>query len=114
VRPSIPVYIAAVNEGMARTAGAVGRWRRLASDGDGALHRRGEAPRDRRGRGSGGRTPADVAIADWLIVAIDDDVDQAREDVKRQIAFHSTVRTYDKILDLHGFGEFAAQIRELW
>ena len=61
-----------------------------------------------------GRPSGDVAIADWLVVAIADDPDQAREDAKRQIAFHATVRTYDGILDLHGFGETAAAIRELW
>ena len=42
-------------------------------------------------------------MADWVIVAVSDDAEQAREDAKRQIAFHATVRTYDRILDLHGF-----------
>jgi alkanesulfonate monooxygenase SsuD/methylene tetrahydromethanopterin reductase-like flavin-dependent oxidoreductase (luciferase family) len=55
-----------------------------------------------------------VAIADWLLVAVSDDEDQAREDAKRQIAFHATVRTYDGILDLHGFMDTAVRIRELW
>ena len=49
-----------------------------------------------------------------MIVAVSDDADQAREDAKRQIAFHATVRTYDRILELHGFDAVAAQIRELW
>jgi probable F420-dependent oxidoreductase len=114
VRPSIPVYIAAVNEGMARTAGAVADG--VVSHPMATVRYIDEVmrPAIAEGAGSEGRTPEDVAIADWLIVAIDDDVDQAREDVKRQIAFHSTVRTYDKILDLHGFGDVAARIRELW
>jgi alkanesulfonate monooxygenase SsuD/methylene tetrahydromethanopterin reductase-like flavin-dependent oxidoreductase (luciferase family) len=60
------------------------------------------------------RSPSDVAIADWLLVAVGGDEDQAREDAKRQIAFHATVKTYDRILDLHGFTDTAAQIRELW
>ena len=90
------------------------RRRRLPPDGDRALHRRGDAARDRGGRPGGGTVPEDVSIADWLLVAVSDDADQAREDAKRQIAFHATVRTYDRILDLHGFTETAAQIRELW
>ena len=53
-------------------------------------------------------------MADWVIVAVSDDAEQAREDAKRQIAFHATVRTYDRILGLHGFDAVAAQIRELW
>ena len=59
-------------------------------------------------------TPDGVAIADWLVVAPGEDAAAAREDAKRQIAFHATVRTYDRILDLHGFTELAAEIRELW
>jgi alkanesulfonate monooxygenase SsuD/methylene tetrahydromethanopterin reductase-like flavin-dependent oxidoreductase (luciferase family) len=61
-----------------------------------------------------GRSGADVKIADWIIAAVSDDADRAREDAKRQIAFHATVRTYDRIIDLHGFTDVAAQIRELW
>jgi alkanesulfonate monooxygenase SsuD/methylene tetrahydromethanopterin reductase-like flavin-dependent oxidoreductase (luciferase family) len=60
------------------------------------------------------RSAADVAVADWLVVAIDDDAEQAREDAKRQIAFHSTVRTYDRILEMHGFERTAGAIRDLW
>ena len=60
----------------------------------------------------GTRRADDVEVADWLIVAVSDDADQAREDAKRQIAFHATVRTYDRILDLHGFDDVAAEIRD--
>jgi alkanesulfonate monooxygenase SsuD/methylene tetrahydromethanopterin reductase-like flavin-dependent oxidoreductase (luciferase family) len=60
------------------------------------------------------RAATDVVVADWVLTAISDDRAQAREDAKRQIAFHATVRTYDRILDLHGFTEVAARIRELW
>jgi alkanesulfonate monooxygenase SsuD/methylene tetrahydromethanopterin reductase-like flavin-dependent oxidoreductase (luciferase family) len=56
----------------------------------------------------------ETEIADWVIVAVSDDADQAREDAKRQIAFHATVRTYDRILELDGFEEPAAAIRERW
>jgi probable F420-dependent oxidoreductase len=114
VRPAVPVYLAAVNEGMARTAGSVA---------DGVVsHPMATVryiedvmrPAIAEGAEAEGRAPADVAIADWLLVAVADDEDRAREDAKRQIAFHATVKTYDRILDLHGFTEVAAQIRDLW
>jgi probable F420-dependent oxidoreductase len=114
LRSDIPVYIAAVNEGLARTAGAVA---------DGVVSHPMATPRYidevmrpaiAEGAEAEGRSGGDVAIADWLLVAVSDDADQAREDAKRQIAFHATVRTYDTILDLHGFTDTAAQIRELW
>jgi probable F420-dependent oxidoreductase len=114
VRPNIPVYVAAVNEGMSRMAGRVA---------DGVVaHPMATAryiddvmrPAIAEGTSEEGRSPGDVAIADWILLAVSDDRDQAREDAKRQIAFHATVRTYDAILDLHGFTEVAAQIRDLW
>ncbi len=114
VRPRIPVYLAAVNEGMARMAGSVA---------DGVVgHPMATAryidevmrPAIAAGAELAERAPADVAVADWVVVAASDDREQAREDAKRQIAFHATVRTYDRILDLHGFTEVAARIRELW
>jgi len=114
IRSEIPIYLAAVNEGMARTAGAVA---------DGVVgHPMATVryidevmrPAIADGADAEGRAADAVAIADWLLVAPSDDADQAREDAKRQIAFHATVRTYDRILDLHGFTETAARIRELW
>jgi probable F420-dependent oxidoreductase len=114
VRETIPVFVAAVNEGMCRTAGAVA---------DGVVaHPMATAryleevmrPALAEGAAAGERDAAAVEIADWVIVAISDDADQAREDAKRQIGFHATVRTYDRILDLHGFTDVAAAIRDLW
>lgn len=114
VRAALPIYLAAVNEGMARTAGAVA---------DGLVgHPMATVryiedvlrPAIAEGAEAEGRSGASVAIADWLLVAPADDAAAAREDAKRQIAFHATVRTYDRILDLHGFTEIAAEIRERW
>ena len=114
VRPRIPIYVAAVNEGMTRMAGRVA---------DGVVaHPMATAryidevmrPAIAEGAAEEERSPEDVAIADWVLIAVSPDRDQAREDAKRQIAFHATVRTYDAILDLHGFTDVAARIRELW
>jgi hypothetical protein len=48
------------------------------------------------------------------VIGVSDDRERARADVKRQIAFHATVRTYDRVLELHGFSETANRIRALW
>jgi probable F420-dependent oxidoreductase len=114
VRPRIPIFLAAVNEGMSRTVGAVA---------DGVIAHPMATPRYveevmrpaiAEGAGQEGRDPGAIEVADWLIVAISDEPEQAREDAKRQIAFHATVRTYDGILALHGFTEVAEEIRALW
>ena len=113
-RTDIPIYLAAVNEGMCRTAGAVA---------DGVVaHPMATVryidevmrPAIAEGAEREGRSGDDVKVADWIVAAVSDDADRAREDAKRQIAFHATVRTYDRIIDLHGFTDIAAQIRELW
>ena len=114
LRTRIPLYVAAVNEGMARMAGAVA---------DGVVSHPMATPRYidevmrpaiATGAGAEGREPSDIAVADWVLMAVSEDRDLAREDAKRQVAFHATVRTYDRILDLHGFTEIASRIRELW
>ncbi len=114
VRPAVPVYLAAVNEGMARTAGAIADG--VVSHPMATVRYIDEVmrPAIAAGAEAEGRSPAKVAIADWLLIAVADDDAQAREDAKRQIAFHATVRTYDRILDLHRFTETADRIRELW
>ena len=114
VRPAVPVYLAAVNEGMARTAGAVADG--VVSHPMATVRYIDEVmrPAIAEGAAAEGRSACDIAIADWLLVAVSDDAERAREDAKRQIAFHATVRTYDRILDLHGFTAIAADIRELW
>jgi probable F420-dependent oxidoreductase len=103
VRERIPIFLAAVNEGMLRTAGAVADG--VVTHPMATVRYLEEVVR-----------PAidDIEIADWLIVAASDDAAQAREDAKRQIGFHATVRTYDSILELHGFDRPAAEIRERW
>jgi probable F420-dependent oxidoreductase len=114
VRSDIPIYLAAVNEGMARTAGAVA---------DGVIAHPTATPRYidevmrpaiAAGAHAEERDPAEVSIADWLVVAISNDRERARVDAARQIAFHATVRTYDRVLELHGFAERSLRIRELW
>jgi len=114
VRPSIPVYVAAVNAGMTRMAGAVADGVVAHPMATSRYIQEVMRPAIAEGANGAGRSPADVSVADWVLLAISADRDQAREDAKRQIAFHATVRTYDSILDLHGFTDVAAQIRALW
>jgi alkanesulfonate monooxygenase SsuD/methylene tetrahydromethanopterin reductase-like flavin-dependent oxidoreductase (luciferase family) len=48
----------------------------------------------------------------WVITAVDDgNPKRAIEDAKRQIAFYLTVKTYDSLVDLHGWQDEAAAIR---
>jgi alkanesulfonate monooxygenase SsuD/methylene tetrahydromethanopterin reductase-like flavin-dependent oxidoreductase (luciferase family) len=111
-RLDVPILIGAFNKIMVRTAGRVA---------DGVLGHglftdrwwlESVEPALVSGAESSGRDPADLRRWGWLITAIDDD-DPARavRDAKLQIAFYLTVRTYDSLVELHGWQDDVAAIR---
>ena len=110
-RRDVPIYFAAVGKVMARTCGEVA---------DGLLGHPIASPRYieevirpavAEGANRAGRKPEDVNItADWLM-SISDDVDLARREVKLQIAFYATTRTYTPILELHGKAHIVPDLR---
>jgi probable F420-dependent oxidoreductase len=114
VREQIPVHLAAINDGMSRTAGAIADGVIAHPMATGRYIAEVMRPAIAEGARAEGRSGDEVQVSDWVIVAVSDDEQQAREDVKRQIAFHATVRTYDRILELHDFADVAAEIRALW
>lgn len=103
VRSDIPVYMAGVNRVMVRTAatvadGLVGHplySRRYVAD--------AVLPAVAEGLSREGRARDAFDVAGYVITSIADDGQMAREEAKRQIAFYATTRTYDAILDLHGW-----------
>ncbi|MGH2730218.1 MAG: TIGR03617 family F420-dependent LLM class oxidoreductase [Actinomycetota bacterium] len=110
-RRDVPIYFAAVGPVMARTCGEVA---------DGLLAHPIASPKYltevikpamAEGAERAGRKPEECNLtADWLM-AISDDVDLARREVKLQIAFYATTRTYKGILELHGRGHLVGELR---
>jgi alkanesulfonate monooxygenase SsuD/methylene tetrahydromethanopterin reductase-like flavin-dependent oxidoreductase (luciferase family) len=112
-RLDVPILIGAFNKIMVRTAGRVADgvlghglftdrwWTELIE------------PELARGAESNGRNATDLRRWGWLITAIDDDdPERAVRDAKLQIAFYLTVRTYDSLVELHGWQDQVAAIRE--
>jgi len=109
-RLDVPILIGAFNRLMVRTAGRVAdgvlghgiftdRWWTEVID-----------PNLAEGAEQGGR--ADPRRWGWLITAVnDDDPDRARRDARLQIAFYLTVRTYDPLVELHGWQQPVERIR---
>lgn len=59
-----------------------------------------------------GRDPTGLLRWGWVITAInDEDPQRAIDDAKRQIAFYLTVKTYDSLVELHGWQDEVAAIR---
>jgi probable F420-dependent oxidoreductase len=109
-RESVPIYPAAVREGMARMAGDVAdglighpmcsmRWL------DEVLVANFE-----RGLARSGRERSDFDFIPTVCCAIDDDEEAAHDAARRTIAFYATVRTYMPLWEMHGFGEQGAAV----
>jgi probable F420-dependent oxidoreductase len=110
LRDTIPIYTAAVQEGMARMAGDVSdgmighpmcsmRWL------DEVLVANFELGLERSGRE---RSSFDFLPS--VCCAIDDDEEAAYEAARRTICFYATVRTYTPLWEMHGFGDQAAAV----
>jgi len=111
-RASIPVYIAGVNTGMIGVAGEVASGLVGHPLYSRRYLREVVRPALDRGAARAGRSGAGVRIAGYVIASVGQDSARARREAKHQIAFYSTVRTYDPILDLHGWEEPKQRIRE--
>ncbi|MGH2988487.1 MAG: LLM class flavin-dependent oxidoreductase, partial [Solirubrobacterales bacterium] len=110
VRESVPIYTAAVREGMARMAGDVAdglighpmcsiRW----------LEEVVVANLE-RGLERSGRERRELDFLPTVCCAIDDDEGAAYDAARRTIAFYATVRTYMPLWDMHGFGDAARAV----
>lgn len=111
LRPRLPIYLAAVREGMVRTAGEVAdgllghpvcslRWARevvLPNLGRGLQ----KAGRERRG--------FDVCLS--LCCAVSGDWRQARRAAAGEVAFYATARAFEPLFAVHGFEAQAERIR---
>ena len=111
VRERIPLYLAAVQKGMLRTTGEI-------ADGlvGHPLYSRKYIaefirPNIEVGARRAGRSLKDIDLTTLLITAISHDREQAIRDAKNQIAFYASVKSYEGILNLHGWEE---QKRAIW
>ena len=106
--PFIPVYLAGVNEGMCRVAGAV-------ADG---LHvhplhtvrylKEVVGPALKAGAEQAGRKRSDVQVAASVFAAVGSsrsEIEALKQLYREQISFYASTRTYRRVLDLHGWGD---------
>lgn len=107
----VPLYLAAVGERMAETAGR---------SFDGVLGHPMTSPRYvaevlrpavERGARAAGRPPRSVNITTSVLVEVGDDREGARRRAAYQIAFYATTRTYRPVLALHGFDDRIDDLR---
>jgi probable F420-dependent oxidoreductase len=111
-----PIWIAAVGEGMAETAGRVAD----GVIGHGFTTRRYltevSLPAVRRGQDAAGREAGSVGYSVSPFVAIGSEqstLDTAVEAVRAQIAFYASTPAYRGVMELHGWEETADQLHAL-
>jgi probable F420-dependent oxidoreductase len=107
----VRVFVAAVNELMAETAGRVA---------DGVLGhpmtspeyvREILRPAVERGAAAEGRNLSEVSISTGVILQISPDRGLARREAALQVGFYATTRTYRPVLALHGFEDLLEPLR---
>ncbi|MGH9885333.1 MAG: LLM class flavin-dependent oxidoreductase [bacterium] len=102
-RAEIPVYIAAVNRGMIRAAAAVA---------DGLVGHPIFTRKYIAEKVLPELAGSKCALAPYVLCAINDDVDQARRDVRAQIAFYYSTKLYHTVLDVHGWRDVGETIAD--
>ncbi|HLF69640.1 MAG TPA: TIGR03617 family F420-dependent LLM class oxidoreductase [Actinomycetota bacterium] len=111
LRRDIPIYLAAVNEQMQRVAGQVA---------DGVVGhpmtsidyiKQVVLPNIAKGAAAAGRKASDIELAQQVSISISSDRAVALNEVKQQIGFYATTRTYTPVLALHGFDEVVPDLR---
>jgi len=114
--PAIPVYIAAVSEGMCRAGGMV-------ADGIHVhpLHtvkylREVIRPAIAEGASRASRKKEDITVAASVFSAVgenESEIEAVKETLRQQIAFYASTRSYKKVLELHGWGDVGEKLRSL-
>jgi probable F420-dependent oxidoreductase len=110
-RRDVPIYFAAVGPAMARVCGHVADGligHPLASP---TYLREVVRPAIEEGAERGGRKAEECNLTACPMISISDDADVARREVKLQIAFYATTRTYKQILELHGRSHLVPDLR---
>ncbi len=114
--PEMPVYLAAVNPGMARVAGELCQGVHIHPLHTVRYVQEVVRPAAEAGARRGGRAAADVAFVAPFFAATGEtekEVANTRELMRQQVAFYASTRTYRAVLDLHGWGAMGDRLHKL-
>ncbi|HEU5320026.1 MAG TPA: LLM class flavin-dependent oxidoreductase, partial [Methylomirabilota bacterium] len=104
--PKIPVYLAGVNEHMCRVAGEVCEGLHVHPFNSPTYLRQYVQPAVDEGLRRAGRRREDFTYSTATFAVVGDteeELSQARQAVKQQIAFYASTRTYEPVLAAHGW-----------
>jgi probable F420-dependent oxidoreductase len=111
--PRIPIYIAAVNPYMAQMAGEICDGLHVHSFHSPKYLREVIRPAVEVGLGKSGRSHKDFTFRASTMVVVGDDADELernKREVKQQIAFYASTRTYQAVLAVHGLDHLVPEL----
>ncbi|MFQ5838618.1 MAG: TIGR03617 family F420-dependent LLM class oxidoreductase [Thermoplasmata archaeon] len=114
--PEIPIYLAAVNRGMARLAGELCQGLHVHPLHTVAYIRKVLKPAVEEGARKTGGSADDVSFAASTFVALGrnrEEMERSKEVMREQVAFYASTRTYRAVLDLHGWGALGDKLHKL-
>jgi probable F420-dependent oxidoreductase len=114
--PDIPVHLAAVNEGNARVAGEVADGIKLHAFNTMSYAKEVLMPAIEEGLKKRGKTRDQFQVWGGGFLATGKDeaaVERAIQEVKRMISFYGSTRTYQNVLEHHGWQEVGEKLHEM-
>jgi probable F420-dependent oxidoreductase len=114
--PRIPIYIAGVNEGLARLAGEQCEGFHVHPFHSVAYLEQVVRPQIAAGAAKAGRLPQDVTLASSVLIVTGADegaMEGMRRFAREQIAFYASTPTYRVVLACHGWEEVGEQLSRL-
>lgn len=113
--PHIPIFVAGVNPYMCRLAGELCDGFHAHPFHSAKFLRERVIPQIEVGAEKATRSRKEVVISSSAFVIMGDsqkEMDEMREKVRRQIAFYASTRTYQPVLDVHGWGETCLRLNK--
>jgi probable F420-dependent oxidoreductase len=113
--PNIPIYVAGVNRQISRLAGELCDGFHAHPFHSAKYLRESVIPNIEIGLQRSQRQRADFTVFTSVFAAVgrnDEQIDKGRELARSQIAFYASTRTYQPVLDAHGWGDVCARLGE--
>ncbi|WP_254838598.1 TIGR03617 family F420-dependent LLM class oxidoreductase [Natronomonas marina] len=114
--PRVPIYVAGVNEYNVRLAGELCDGLHVHPFHSPEYVEEEVVPHVREGARSADRSLDDVTLATSVFAVVGDteaERERCREEVREELAFYASTRTYRKILAVHGWGDVSDRLHEL-
>src|SRR5215471_8683433 len=111
--PKIPIYVAGVNRLIAEMVGEVCDGFHVHPLNSPRFLRESLIPALETGARRAGRSRKDLTLSTQALVATGDStqaIAAQREDIRRQIGFYASTRTYAPVLETHGWGEVSGKL----